>query len=299
MRRILDEIFVSDALAVRRITASLARLAKVIEDITKIFNAVREKCDPGIFYDRIRPWYHGASAHAEGWVFDGVELVGEERVMWGGKALSGPSAGQSALIHAFDVFLGVDHTMHGHGHGHGHGSASASSSKSPVSPTSSSSSPASPSTTPAPSSSKSSHYSSPDSTFLQRMQAYMPRHHRLFLIYLSTLITPTPSPVRTFVKARSTHLLTFSNADEEGGMEAETPLMRSYNAAVDALKRFRDSHIRVATLYIVSMSRRAKEESEEAERQREKQGPAVGTGGTQLVPFLKGARDNTLRTVIR
>jgi len=73
--------------------------------------------------------------------------------------------------------------------------------------------------------------------------------------------------------------------------------MTSYNTAVDALKRFRDGHIRIGTLYIVTQAR-----SEAALKGKDvgaAGGGAKGTGGTLLVPFLKAARDNTMRTAVK
>ena len=223
MRSTLNETFLSDAIAIQRITRYLGRLAFVIDDITKLLLAVRDSCDPGVFYGKIRPWFNGGNAHPSGWVFEGVD----EEEFKPYVSLSGPSAGQSSLVHALDVFLGVDH-------------------QNPRYPSSTNSS---------------------DSTFLQRQQQYMPRHHRIFLSYLGTI----EKPVRSLVQANPTN---------EG-------LCRTYNLTVNALKRFRDGHIRIATLYIVSQARRTS--SSVAIR---------GSGGTMPVPFLKSARDNTRHTLI-
>lgn len=302
MRRTLDETFLSDTLAARRVTNYLTRLAKVIDDITILIQNVRTDCDPATFYHKIRPWFHGASAHkGQGWEFEGVALSEAEQDAWG--VLSGPSAGQSSLVHALDVFLGVDHTKPAHGHSHGHGQpnphvnlmATASKYHPPYPPKSSvpaSKSAANPS-------------KSPDATFLQRMQQYMPRHHRAFLQYLGTV----ENPVRAFVlNSASTYVPpipqpTFSDEPPSpASVSDEPPLTKAYNTTVDALKRFRDAHIRVATLYIVTASRLSPGEAYTLSRNDEGEdrwARATGTGGTELVPFLKGARDNTLKTALR
>jgi indoleamine 2,3-dioxygenase len=111
--------------------------------------------------------------------------------------------------------------------------------------------------------------STPQQTFLSRMLAYMPRHHRAFLLHLST----TPLRLRDLVLG----------ADDPGLREA-------YNSAVRALKEFRDAHMIVVTLYIVGPARRAKRDVSEGYR---------GTGGTDVVRFLKGVRDTTARAVIQ
>ena len=125
-----------------------------------------------------------------------------------------------------------------------------------------------------------------ETSFLERMQSYMPRHHRAFLNHLKA----GPRSVRDIVAAADTS----ASAQERG---IRTGLKEAYNASVTAVKRFRDAHIRIATLYIVSQARRSHsvrdhEDGEPPFRER-------GTGGTDLVPFLKGVRDKTAAAVLR
>jgi indoleamine 2,3-dioxygenase len=102
----------------------------------------------------------------------------------------------------------------------------------------------------------------------------------------------------------------------------DTALTEAYNAAVDALRRFRDAHLRIVALYIIGPSRRAPPHVH-ASVAHYQAGPAAevcggqghmgmgvamktgsmstpgpggmlrGTGGTDLVRFLKGVRDRT------
>jgi len=109
--------------------------------------------------------------------------------------------------------------------------------------------------------------SSRDSTFLARQQQYMPRLHRAFLQNLAS-----SHSLRQFVSSNSHN----------------KELSQAYDSAVLSLKKFRDSHIRIATLYIVN----------QAARHGPVDGPVRGTGGTALVPFLKEARDNTTKTLV-
>lgn len=106
MRMTLDELFLSDDIAILRITSYLIRLATVISELKDLLMKVREGCDPEVFYQSIRPWFKGQDSSPSGrpWIFDGVAEQPTE--------LSGPSAGQSALIHALDVFLSVDEQTH-------------------------------------------------------------------------------------------------------------------------------------------------------------------------------------------
>ena len=98
--------------------------------------------------------------------------------------------------------------------------------------------------------------------FLTKMRAYLPLAHRKFIETLG---------------------------DKAQGLrehaERSEVAREAYNEAVLALKEFRTVHVRIATLYIVSQARKAigAEVSEGVK----------GTGGTELVPFLKGVRDRT------
>jgi indoleamine 2,3-dioxygenase len=276
MRATMDEAFVGDDLAFARIAAYLASLADVVGALSALLLRVRERCDPDVFYHQIRPWFRGEDSAAEGgrkWVFEGIDEHGLKEPV----ERSGPSAGQSALVHALDIFLGVDE--------YSHHSALTGRSGGPAPPTPSSSSSASTSAVP------------PDpqqpapKPFLTRMQSYMPRHHRAFLRHLSA----NPRPLRALVTARAA---------------AHPALLAAYNAAVRALKGFRDAHMRIVALYIVGPSAREGRvgmrgekgrwlaEGEGEETAGEGQVELKGTGGTELVRFLKGVRDRTAGAVI-
>ncbi|KAI9442106.1 Indoleamine 2,3-dioxygenase [Lactarius indigo] len=268
MRATMDELFVGDILAAHRITRYLHSLARVLDDLTRILLAVRDGCDPDVFYHSIRPWFNGADSGTRKWFFDGLEAHPE---LVFPNELSGPSAAQSALIHALDVFLGVDHT-----------STPSSSPTLELAPAGGAAASA---------------CVSPETPFLVRMRAYMPRHHRNFLRHLAA----APRPLRAAV-------------ERTGG----TALTDAYNAALAALRRLRDAHLRIVTLYIVGPSHRsppasrtpaltvqAKGATEDvkvgfANRTYTSSDPTLlrGTGGTDLVRFLKGVRDRTSEAVL-
>ncbi|KAG8986242.1 hypothetical protein FRB90_004130 [Tulasnella sp. 427] len=250
MKSCMDEAFIGDTISLQRIVDYLHRLSAVIDDMTSLLMAVRDECDPGEFYTRIRPWFNGWSPGAREWLFEGVDE--EDQLKFA--RLSGPSAGQSSLIHALDIFLGVDHTKPG----------------------------------PHPSSSS----KGGDPTFLMKMEQYMPRHHRAFLQHLRA--------------ANQTHVraLVAANSPASSGTIG-VKLQAAFDEAVMALKRFRDGHIRIATLYIVSQARKnaaAASASSSMKSGKQVGPPAVeevrGTGGTSLVPFLKECRDNTAKTAL-
>ena len=113
MRAMMDEAFVGDSIALRRITGYLHTLAGVIADLTRILESLRDGVDPQLFYHTIRPWFSGADSDTQGrpWIFEGMEL---DPSLKPPVELSGPSAGQSSLIHALDIFLGIDRYSHSH-----------------------------------------------------------------------------------------------------------------------------------------------------------------------------------------
>jgi len=108
IRRTTDEALVGGDTALRRITSYLHESSPVIKDLTQLIADVRQGCDPEVFYHHIRPWYNGqdSSPTATKWVFEGID---EDPTFVQPIELSGPSAGQSALICALDLFLDVSH----------------------------------------------------------------------------------------------------------------------------------------------------------------------------------------------
>ena len=285
MRATMDELFVGDALAARRISRYLQSLVRVLDDLARLLLAVRDGCDPNVFYHVIRPWFNGADSGSKKWTFEGLDDdAGTLRVP---AELSGPSAAQSSLIHSLDVFLGVDHISPNPAH-----SPTTSPSSSPVTPT------------PAQEAGAPTAHVPPKAPFLSRMRAYMPRHHRNFLRHLGA----APRPLRAAVARMG-----------------DAALTEAYNAAVDALRRFRDAHLCIVALYIVGPSHRspptsvtvttpcaqvttaAADRVATAEVCVDQQGIGTGTGtgeataprllrgtgGTDLIRFLKGVRDRT------
>ncbi|GAB1526391.1 hypothetical protein RhiTH_009558 [Rhizoctonia solani] len=276
MRSTLDELFIGDATAVRRISSYLHRLSSIIDELTHLLLDVREGCDPAIFYHQVRPWFRGATSDKRGWVFEGVDAEQAAKV----PALSGPSAGQSSLVHALDIFLGVDHER-----GEGRGA---------------------------------------EPTFLTKMERYMPYHHRAFLQNLRRPQRHLREFVISTHAAYTVHALSdrampdfatssmglaprasiFQTAAVgESGIKAATELQSAYDSAVEALKRFRDGHIKIATLYIVNQARSAAQTSTSIVPELNTKGELTtdgikGTGGTSLVPFLKECRDNTIKTMV-
>ena len=297
MRATMDELFVGDTLAARRITRYLQSLVRVLDDLARLLLAVRDGCDPDVFYHAIRPWFNGADSGSKKWTFEGLDddAATGLRVP---PELSGPSAAQSSLIHSLDTFLGIDHTSPNPAH--------SPSSSPPVTPT--------PNLEAGAPTIAAAHVP-PKVPFLTRMRAYMPRHHRNFLRHLGA----APRPLRTAVARMG-----------------DVALTEAYNAAVDGLRRFRDAHLRIVAFYIVGPSHRGSHhtsvtaastlgaqvttvaaDADEVAAAKvcageksieigtgtgEVTGAAQrllrGTGGTDLIKFLKGVRDHTAEAAL-
>lgn len=117
------------------------------------------------------------------------------------------------------------------------------------------------------------------------MRNYMPGPHRRFLEMLTRV-----SNVRAYALSH----------------KANSPIRDAYNAAVMSLGVFRDSHIQIVTRYII-MAAKAKPPTNEStqvnlatsttthmrDKNEKLTGGIHGTGGTDLIPFLKQTRDTT------
>ncbi|KIJ69174.1 hypothetical protein HYDPIDRAFT_123359 [Hydnomerulius pinastri MD-312] len=235
---------ITDLSSICRVNRLLARLTSVIQVIDAGVQSVREIVEPHMFYWEVRPWFNGSASGAEApaWIYEGV---GDMSAL----DLSGPSAGQSSVMHALDLFLDIDHKLQQRRY-------------------------------PAPSDAN----KRADHGFMERMRRYMPGKHRDYLAN----IAGSSRPVREVAQ--------------------NTPAIReAYNTAVTALKKLRDSHMRIACLYVVTMSRSTKPPAgcpmfamaQRMERQAAKSGPVTGTGGNELSLLLKAGRDATARASLR
>lgn len=227
---------VTDRACVAKIARDLARLERIVDDLTKIFATIRDTVDPEGFYWHCRPWWCGSGKAASStpqWIYDGVSPKDTQD-------LAGPSAGQSSVMHALDIFLDIDHKL-------------------------------AQKRAPAPSESN----KKADTGFMERMRRYMPGKHREYLAYL----TASPRTVRDVAQAHPS-------------------LKEPYNAVVSALKRLRDVHIRIVTLYVVSMSHR-QPPPHIIRREGCSDEEARGTGGMKASNLLKAGRDATTRAMLK
>lgn len=260
------------------VTRCLRAFAERLDDLGVLLQRMHEHCHPTIFYDRIRPFLAGSKNMAEAGLPKGVLYELDEAGRGEYRQYSGGSNAQSSIIQFFDVALGIEHRPTGE--------------KRDVSASESDTRGRAP---------------APRHNFIMEMRKYMPGPHARFLNDVASVAN-----IRDFA---------------ESGSHPEVRL--AYDACLAMLSNLRDKHIAIVTRYIVTPSRavraRSRSRSPEAVRQRinlatasrqsqtqvpqvvpAKRGPQgialettspkkdlKGTGGTQLMSFLKQARDET------
>jgi indoleamine 2,3-dioxygenase len=145
---------VTELHAVSKTARDLRRLVTVVQDLTDIVQNMKDDVDPYTFYWEARPWFRGSDCGVSKWIYDGVPESDS-------LDLGGPSAGQSTVMHAIDVFLDVDHKLQQK-------------------------------RSPAPSEEN----KKADKGFMERMRRYMPGSHQDYLRDLAAL----PVPIRSLAK---------------------------------------------------------------------------------------------------
>lgn len=110
----LDAIAAVAASSVSTLTIKLRALAIHLDDMAVALGRMHEKCDPHIFYNKIRPFLAGWKNMSDAGLRNGLIYEGCEDTPEGSfRAYSGGSNAQSALIHMLDIGLGVVHQQTG------------------------------------------------------------------------------------------------------------------------------------------------------------------------------------------
>ncbi|MFN3313215.1 MAG: indoleamine 2,3-dioxygenase [Hyphomonas sp.] len=87
--------------------AGLAACAAVWNDVNAIFDRMPERCDPYIYFHRVRPWIHGWQdnpALPDGLIYEGVAETGGKP-----QVFRGQTGSQSSIVPAMDAVLSVGH----------------------------------------------------------------------------------------------------------------------------------------------------------------------------------------------
>ena len=236
---------------VRDVTYGLRALAIHIDDMAVALTRMHDKCDPHIFYNKVRPFLAGWRNMAEAGLPDGLCYEGCEDTPEGlYRRYSGGSNAQSALIHMLDIALGVEHHQTRDGK------------------------------------TESVQAISPRNDFMLDMRNYMPANQRRFLEHLTEVAN-----IRQFCLDN----------------RQDAVLSEAYDACLAMLKAFRDKHLSIVSRFILipaSAARRiakapaSKDDSTEPGKGLARvvvkgKGELKGTGGTNLMAFLKQSRDET------
>lgn len=104
MPEVVEAVTQADA---ARAQALLERMAEVWAGINAIFDRMPERCDPYIYFTRVRPYIHGWKdnpALPNGLIYSGVD-----RYAGAGQAFRGQTGSQSSIVPAMDALFGVGH----------------------------------------------------------------------------------------------------------------------------------------------------------------------------------------------
>ncbi|KAI2634854.1 indoleamine 2,3-dioxygenase [Hypomontagnella submonticulosa] len=241
------------------VTRALYELTTCIRKLGELLDRMDEKCDPMVFYNRIRPYLAGSKNMAAAGLPNGVLYQDGDGVLsW--KQLRGGSNGQSSLIQFFDIVLGVRHTSSG-----------ASARPGPNIPTTADKE--------APS-------------FHQEVRSYMPPRHKAFLDHVSSTKSLKESlddlaidPAKSDEQRELWESFQIATKALGDFRNRHLQIVTRY-IIVPSRKQTQAQAVNLATT------------SSQANRG-PGSGELTGTGGTALIPFLKQTRDETYSAGIR
>ena len=101
---VIDASSAGDIATTRRL---LEEIGDTWHTINAIFDRMPERCDPYVYFERVRPYIHGwrdNPALPNGIIYEGVARYGSE-----GQAFRGQTGSQSSIVPAMDALLGVGH----------------------------------------------------------------------------------------------------------------------------------------------------------------------------------------------
>ena len=87
--------------------AKLEGMAGIWAKINAIFDRMPERCDPYVYFERVRPYIHGWKdnpALPKGIIYEGVEKYGTQA-----QAFRGQTGSQSSIVPSMDALLGIGH----------------------------------------------------------------------------------------------------------------------------------------------------------------------------------------------
>ncbi len=109
LARIPDAIEAAKDHNIDALTQELDDMLTVWDAMQEIFNRMPERCDPYIYFERVRPWIHGWKDNPSlpnGIVYEGVDATGGKP-----QAFRGQTGSQSSIVPVMDAFLSVGHSQ--------------------------------------------------------------------------------------------------------------------------------------------------------------------------------------------
>lgn len=240
----------------KTIAAALDELSVCIRKVGVLLDRMRERCDPMVFYHKIRPFLAGSMNMAAAGLPKGLFYdEGNGQGSW--QQWRGGSNGQSSLIQFWDVILGVTHTSEGSNNPHAKAGKPE------------------------------------EKSFHQEVREYMPGGHRRFLEHVgrsgsirSLAMMATSSDEHARMQeayAAATKTLTEFRNKHLGIVTTYIVIPSRKPWTGDVGKKA----VNLATL----STRQQNEKKDAGKSGADKE--LTGTGGTALLPFLKQARDDT------
>jgi indoleamine 2,3-dioxygenase len=106
MLKVMDAVRANDS---HTVAQCLLKFSDIVQEIGTMLDRMYEKCDPEVFYHKIRPFLAGSKNMTMAGLPNGVFYdEGEGKGKW--RQYSGGSNAQSSLIQFLDIALGVEHS---------------------------------------------------------------------------------------------------------------------------------------------------------------------------------------------
>ncbi|ROV87625.1 hypothetical protein VMCG_10627 [Cytospora schulzeri] len=237
------------------IATALEELSSCIKKVGGLLDRMRERCDPMVFYHKIRPFLAGSKNMAAAGLPQGLFYdEGNGQGSW--QQWRGGSNGQSSLIQFWDVVLGVEHTSAGSNNPH-------------------------------------AKVGKPEEkSFHVEVREYMPGGHRRFLEYVAqsgSIRELAMMPTLGEGHARMQEAYTIATKTLTEFRNQHLGIVTSY--IVIPSKKPWTGGVAKKAVNLATMS--TKQQSEKEVGKNGADNELTGTGGTALLPFLKQARDDT------
>lgn len=89
------------------VAAGLKTILSAWEKINPVFDRMPEKCDPYIYYNRVRPYIHGWKGNPA--MPEGLNYEGVEKYKGKPQSFRGQTGSQSSIVPTMDALLGIGH----------------------------------------------------------------------------------------------------------------------------------------------------------------------------------------------